>query len=118
MSNLEEQFLLLIRADKLPEPQREYRFDPKRRWKFDFAWLDKKVAVEIEGGVWVNGRHNRGKGFIGDCEKYNQAVIQGWRILRYTAETINVEDLKILLDMKTKIENKKRDYDLLKLKLI
>jgi len=98
-SHLEDQFLLLIRADKLPAPEREYKFDSKRRWRFDFAWPDKKIAVEIEGGVWLRsgGRHSRGKGFIGDCEKYNQAIMLGWKVLRYTAEIMQIEDLKILL---------------------
>lgn len=97
MSTLEDNFALLMRAHKLPQPEREYRFDPKRRWRFDFAYPKEKIAIEIEGGIFSGGRHTRGKGFIGDCEKYNAAVLQGWKILRYTAETMNVEDLKILL---------------------
>ena len=52
----------------------EYRFNPDRRWRFDFAWPDKKVAVEMEGGIWIKGRHNRGRGMINDMIKYNWAV--------------------------------------------
>jgi hypothetical protein len=65
-----------------PEP--EYKFHPTRRWKFDFCFPNHMVAVEIEGGAWTNGRHTRGKGFIGDMEKYNAATELGWKILRYT----------------------------------
>jgi very-short-patch-repair endonuclease len=62
---------------------REHRFDPSRRWRFDFAWPAHMLAVEIEGGVWSGGRHTRGAGFVGDCEKYNTATLAGWRVLRF-----------------------------------
>ncbi len=65
---------------------REYRFHPKRRWKFDFAWQEKKLAVEIEGGVWIQGRHNRGQGFLDDASKYNFAAMAGWVVLRFSSE--------------------------------
>lgn len=64
----------------------EYRFHEKRRWRFDFAIPSKKIAVEIEGGVWTNGRHTRGRGYVGDMEKYNSAALLGWRILRFTPQ--------------------------------
>ena len=63
---------------------REHRFHPERRWRFDFAWPAQLVALEVEGGTWIAGRHNRGSGFAADCEKYNAAAIAGWRVLRVT----------------------------------
>lgn len=68
---------------------REHRFDPVRLWRFDFAWPDEKLAIECEGAVWANGRHTRGSGYIKDLEKYNEATLQGWRVLRFTAEMID-----------------------------
>lgn len=62
---------------------REYRFDEKRKWRFDFADPVSRIAIEIEGGAWTYGRHNRSEGFIQDCEKYNAAAVHGWRVLRY-----------------------------------
>src|SRR5690606_39740371 len=57
MSALEDALALHIRAHKLPEPVREYRFHPERRWRFDFAWPDLRVAAEVEGGIHIGGRH-------------------------------------------------------------
>lgn len=101
-SKLEADALFRIKAYKLPEPVKEYRFHKPRRWRFDLAYPHLKIAIELEGAVWVSGRHTRGSGFIGDCEKYNQAVLDGWRVLRYTTNTMHqlVDDLKILLAKK------------------
>jgi len=61
----------------------EYRFHPVRRWRFDYAIPEHKIAIEIEGGAFVSGRHTRGVGYLNDMEKYNEATILGWRLLRY-----------------------------------
>lgn len=83
-------FLNICKAAKLdPMPETEYRFHPTRRWRFDFAWPDDKVAVEIEGGVWTRGRHTRPTGYMGDLEKYNEAVKLGWKVLRYTPSMLS-----------------------------
>ena len=71
--------------------EREYRFSDLRRWHFDYAWPERRLAVELEGGVWVGGRHVRGKGYINDCEKYNTAALMGWRVIRLPADLITVE---------------------------
>ena len=75
-------FERLLRSVGLPAPVREHRFHPVRRWRFDYAWIDHKVALEVEGGVWTGGHHTRGVGFLGDVEKYNAAVLAGWRVVR------------------------------------
>jgi len=71
-----------LRRAGLPEPEREYRFHPTRRWRFDLCWHEHMLAVECEGGIWVSGRHSRGAGFINDCEKYAEATLLGWRVYR------------------------------------
>lgn len=91
-SNLEKKFHWLALAHQL-KPTREYRFHPDRRWRFDFAWPAVKVAVEIEGGSWVRGGHNRGVGYQKDCEKYNAATALGWRVFRLTGAMINAQAL-------------------------
>jgi len=88
MSKHDELYYLHCVALKLPQPKREYRFHNKRRWRFDFAWPEKKVAVEIEGGIWHGGRHTRGRGFQADCEKYNAASEDGWTVFRFTPKQV------------------------------
>ena len=89
LSELEESFVLQCRYKKLPKPEREYKFCGWRKWRFDFAWPDQKVAAECEGGHWSGGRHTRGSGFEKDCEKYNVAQNLGWRVFRFTKSMID-----------------------------
>lgn len=63
---------------------KEYKFHPERRWRFDFAIPQYKIAIEVEGGIWTRGRHTRPKGFLSDMEKYNMATLMGWRVFRTT----------------------------------
>ncbi len=92
LSEIETMFEWMLRASKIEGWEREYRFHPKRRWRFDFAWPNHifKFALEIEGGTWNKGRHVRGKGFEDDCEKYNEALLLGWRVIRVTTKQVEV----------------------------
>jgi len=75
-------FSAWCRAVGLQEPVPEYRFHPERKWRFDFAWPDKKVALEIQGGIWVAGFHSGGTGQYGDMEKLNEAAAMRWAVLQ------------------------------------
>jgi very-short-patch-repair endonuclease len=89
-------FTAICKADLGVEVVKEYTFHPTRKWRFDYAMLSHKIAVEVEGGAWTQGRHTRPKGFIADMEKYNAAALMGWRVLRvtpadlYRAKTISM----------------------------
>lgn len=72
----------------------EYRFHPKRKWRFDAAWPEKMIAVEFEGGIWTGGRHTRGKGYENDCEKYNNALLLGWRVFRLTPGLCTMDNVE------------------------
>lgn len=74
--------LALLAADDLPLPTLHYRFAKPRRWAFDLAYVTLKIALEVEGGIWIQGRHTRGLGFENDLRKYNAAVLDGWLLLR------------------------------------
>lgn len=102
MSKLENTLALHIRALKLPEPVREHMFHPSRKWRFDFAWPELKLAAEVEGGteshgqkrringktITIKSRHLTPSGFREDCNKYNQAALLGWRVLRFSGAMI------------------------------
>lgn len=88
-SHLEQDMLWQILAADLPEPHREYRFHPKRKWRVDFAWPEQKIIFEAEGGIYKPGEgHASARRFTDDCEKYNEAVILGWSVLRATGAQI------------------------------
>lgn len=89
-SKLEAKLLNHIRLAGIPEPQIEHRFHPVRLWRFDFAWPDQMIAVEVEGGTFAKGksRHTTGSGFHNDCIKYNSAAILGWRVLKFDTKLI------------------------------
>lgn len=86
-SGLEQSFLFQVESCGLSNGlllEHPFAREIGRRWRFDFAWPDYAIAVELEGGIWANGRHTRGLGFESDCEKYNAATALGWRIFRFT----------------------------------
>lgn len=87
MSQLEDMLGLLLKHEGLPIPKRQFRFCD-RLWKFDFAWPDLKVVVDVQGGIWSRGAHVRGRGYINDCEKKNQATLMGYRVLYVCANHI------------------------------
>ncbi|MDK1046404.1 MAG: hypothetical protein QGM45_12075 [Anaerolineales bacterium] len=74
-----------------PEPETEYRFHDKRKWRFDFCWPDRMTALEVEG--LGHAHWNR---YHGDVEKYNAATLLGWRVLRLTFHMIRQDDLTLL----------------------
>lgn len=81
---------LQCRFAQLAIPQAEYRFHPTRKWRFDFAWPQVRLAVEVNGGAFAaaGGRHTRGAGFRSDAEKLSEAAILGWRVIHVLPEQI------------------------------
>lgn len=81
-------FTVLCRSDLNADCVKEFKFHPKRRWRFDYAIPEYRIALEVEGGVWTGGRHTRPQGFLGDIEKYNTATLMGWRVFRTTPDDL------------------------------
>lgn len=85
------------------EPAREHRFHSTRRWRFDFAFPEVFLAIELNGAIFTEakaefaeqggklvavptlkaGRHSRGAGQLNDMEKLNAAIELGWSVLVY-----------------------------------
>jgi very-short-patch-repair endonuclease len=100
-STLETGFLTVWRA-KFPglgEPIPQYQFalaDLGRKWALDFAWPDKKIGVEIDGGEFVSGGHNRGAQMKKDREKDREATKMGWRVLRYVGSDLRERPVQVV----------------------
>lgn len=92
----------VVRAAGFPDPVPEHPFHPRRKWRFDYAWVDYKVALEREGGrfrtvvckcgvkrtVFVSRHHSR-DGLEGDALKYGRAAVSGWCVIRVTPGMIS-----------------------------
>ena len=76
-----------LRALKIEFVQ-EFKFHTSRKWRADFHIKNTKLLIEVEGGIWSGGRHTRGKGYLGDMEKYNAATMMGFQVLRFSTEQV------------------------------
>ncbi len=89
----EEHFVTWLNLENITGWVREYKFHPKRRWRYDFAWPDRKIAVEIDDlthfSYWSR--------IASDAEKYNEAMKAGWRVFRYTTNYKQYEQIKKVL---------------------
>ncbi len=81
-------FVIACRERGLSVPEEEVKFHPTRRFRFDFCWKEHKLALEVDGGIWTNGRHTRGAGWLKDTEKLNLAATMGYRLLRCTPDQL------------------------------
>ena len=85
-------FVVLVKNELGLDIIKEHLFHPVRKWRFDYAIIDLKIAVEVEGGVHTGGRHTRGVGFENDMEKYNSATSLGWRLIRVVPSKLMTEN--------------------------
>jgi hypothetical protein len=90
-------FPTLCRLHDLPAPIAEYLFAADRKWRFDWAWLRRQVALEVNGGIWIQGRHTRGSGYLRDLAKLNEAQILGWIVLQRTPQTLAADETFTLI---------------------
>jgi very-short-patch-repair endonuclease len=83
----EETFALHMKVRGL-NPVREFQFALDRKYRADFAFPERKLLIEIEGGTHAHGRHNRASGYESDCEKGNLAAAMGFFVLRFTTAMV------------------------------
>jgi len=83
MSLLEDSLFAEFKLFGLPMPERQFVFHPVRKWHLDFAWVDRRIAVEVNGGLYVTGRHNRGAQLEQEFEKLNEACRLGWDVFLF-----------------------------------
>jgi len=77
----------MLRAWGLPGFEDEVNdLIPGRRFRFDVAHRGHRIAIEIQGGIWMNkSGHNR-QGRLRDNEKCNLAQVEGWIVLQFTPQ--------------------------------
>lgn len=85
---------------------REYEFHDSRGWRFDAAWPDLRVAVEIQGGGWKRGRHHRGRGYQNDCLKRNAATLAGWAVLTYTTDDLDKRPVQVVEEVAAALQSR------------
>jgi very-short-patch-repair endonuclease len=98
-SRLEAKFALFWQSLGGPALDREFRFHAERKWRADFAHVESRMLIEVEGGVFIKGigRHNRAAGFIADAEKYLEAFLAGWNVVRLTQAQITTPNVERLI---------------------
>lgn len=77
---------------------KEYQFYPSRRYRWDFAAIESKVAIDIQGGIWSKSRmgDNSGSGINKDCEKFCLAASTGWLVFPLTDKMIELQWLEAI----------------------
>lgn len=114
-SSLEARFALLWRAANGPAIEKEFVFHPGRRWRADFAHIPSRTQIEIEGGIWIQGRHNRAEGFLADIEKYFEAALADWTVFRLSERQLTFESVERIVRF-VKIAECISEIELLKLR--
>lgn len=76
-SELEDRFLALLDAHRLPRPQTNYGIEGM---EVDAAWPEQRLAVELDG--WEP--HSTRRAFQEDRTRANDLTAAGWAVLRFT----------------------------------
>jgi very-short-patch-repair endonuclease len=100
-------FPLMCKAAGLGEPVREFKFHPVRKWRVDYFFPRLGLAVEVEGGIWQYGRHNRAASFVKDMEKYNALAIAGIHLMRFQPRDMMKTAIVDIVDFATQLNKRK-----------
>ena len=99
----------LVAQVGLPDPVPEHRVLATRRFRFDFAWPEQKVALEVEGGFFGSGRrcpacrqlprsgHSSVRRLKDDADKYSWAAATGWTIIRRWPDALLTDETRAML---------------------
>jgi very-short-patch-repair endonuclease len=69
--------------------EHEFQFHPVRKWRFDWALPDRKIAWEYDGLMQADASHSSVAGILRDVEKINEAQALGWTVYRVNAKSIH-----------------------------
>lgn len=106
-SGLEDTFAHYIRflaPDLAVGMVEQYRIAPERRFKWDFAWPEKKTAIELHGGLWAYGAHSRPAGVQRDMTKANVATLAGWKVLYFSTDDLEDDPETVIAQVRMVLE--------------
>lgn len=84
----------------------EYKFSEEHGYRFDFLHEPSKVAIEVQGGIWLaRGGHTTGKGYTRDMEKNNLALSLGYRVFKCTPAEVCMDDTRRLFAKIVEVAN-------------
>ena len=96
-SNLERKMLSALKY-YVPELEvkQQHKFHDEVAWRFDFCYLEKQVAIEVQGfGVG----HNSYSGMKGDYDKHNAALLLGWKVIYFMSIDLEDENLDVTISI-------------------
>lgn len=111
-SHLEALLAAQLRAIKAPPFVREHRFHAERLWRFDFAWVEQRFAIEIQGGTHRGGAHTRHAGYSNDCEKLAEAQLLGWRCIWVTSDMVQDGRALLFIERALGLPSPKRRFEM------
>lgn len=88
----------------MEQPVAQYQFCPTRKWRCDWAFVESRLIVEIEGGLWTGGGHSRGSGVKRDIERSNWMAANDWRLLRFTTNELQERPVQLIEDVAAVLE--------------
>lgn len=106
-SGLEDTFAHYIRflaPDLAARMVEQHPVGAGRKFRFDFAFPAERLGIELEGGLWSRGAHSRPAGIQRDIEKHNFAVLNGWKVLRFSTDDIEDDPEDVIATIRTVIE--------------
>jgi very-short-patch-repair endonuclease len=106
-SSLERTFIYYLRflcPDLAVGMVEQYKIVPDRKWRWDFAWPEKKVAIECHGGLYSGGAHTRPAGVQRDMNKANAATVAGWRVLYFSTDDIEDDPEDVINTVRAVVE--------------
>lgn len=78
-----------LREAKLLGYRRNQPFIEGRKFQADFFWPRLRLALEVDGGVWMaRGGHTTGSGYTSDRERDVEGLLQGVLTVRYTSDQV------------------------------
>lgn len=79
---------------------REFVAIPGRKFRWDFAWPDSMLLVEIQGGIFVRrSAHSGPTAQKRDMEKNNLAVCAGYRTLTFGPHSLTARTIDDTMDV-------------------